>query len=138
MIKARRVQRGDRASADDINRLWDAIEELRDAPPGPGLTKSADGTMSVAPSRRTESSKQAEYSGLVELDSTQGVRDVDDYDSSVDRKQCLVMVVTDIQYDAVTHELTFRKRGLTLTRGSVTAESDPLTLITTAVPHPGS
>lgn len=78
-----------------------------------------------------------EVSGTPEaLDETQGTQDTDTYDRKTDKVPVEFEVITDIQYDPSSHELSYRTRTITAVGlVSVSAES-ALTLITEAVPCP--
>ena len=72
------------------------------------------------------------------LTNVQATQDTDDWERAVDRRAVTVKVVADIQYDTTDHKITMRTRTFTFDSAGALAEiseeSDPLTLITTAVP----
>lgn len=142
MIKLTKIQKGDRLnSATKINSIIEAVEELQNAQPGPGLAKTRDGVLYLAAksSGTAVGSKSPSSGGTeLELDQTQGTQDTDTWTRSSDDCPVVVQVVTDIKYDTSTHKLTFRTRDFTFDRGgnltAISAES-ALVEVTTAVPE---
>jgi hypothetical protein len=140
MIKLERIKPGQVLTTKHINQCIDAIEELRRQPPGPGLAKAMDGTLYVVNKRRNVESVQSDsLSGDPKvLAHTQGTQDADTYSRDTDKVPVTFTFITDIGYDPVTHQLTYRERTATTDKlSSVSAESD-LIVITEAQACPAS
>lgn len=82
-----------------------------------------------------------DYSGgeLLELAYVQAQQDTDDWDKSEDDQPVTIRIITDIEYSSTDDELTYRTRTLQFDRGgnllSISAESDPKTLIAESIEH---
>lgn len=126
-----------------LNRLVNAIQPLSTIVGGPGVNVSriagrtavsVAGTKVLA--RKTVSTSEDCAGGTEDvLGSAQGTQDTDAWDRDTDGTPVSVTVITDIQYDDTTHQLTYRARELHFDKcgnlKAVDAEGD-LVVITTA------
>jgi len=133
-------------------RLYERVEEIRREvirlgriTGGPGVrinSTSAGVVVSTVNAHGPDMrARAADHSGgdLIALAQTQGIQDTDDWDRDRDDTRVAMQVITDVEYNNVTHNLSFRTRTLMFDRGghlvSVGPESN-LIIITTAVECP--
>jgi len=130
MKELRRPQPGQPRRAADITQCIDAIEEMRQAPLGPGLARTADGTIyATGATRKSEVKVSAEPTGGTPqaIDQTQGTQDTDTWDRDTEDCPVDVEFVTDIEYDTTDHKIYYRTRTFSFNRAgridAISAES---------------
>jgi hypothetical protein len=135
------VKVGDKInSATRENEVRAAINELMLMTTGPGLLSRDTnlGKVIYAPTSSKKKGNIASFDGgtLTELLQTQATADVDEWDRDTDDCPVSVQLMTDLQYDNVTHKIQARYRTLEFDRGgnliSISAEGD-LVDVTTAI-----
>lgn len=136
-----KVDKGTPLRAEDFNALLDYLG-ANEVKPGVGLEmrKTSTGNhLSVsrlAMAQITKKGEEEDCSGgtEIELGSSQGTQDSDTWDRDNDGEPVAVSVITDIQYDDTTLQLTYRTRQLHFDKcgklQSVDAESDLVTITT--------
>ncbi|MCL5105664.1 MAG: hypothetical protein M1133_16350 [Armatimonadetes bacterium] len=134
---------GDTQAHKRIDLVEARLRRLENITGGPGVTvQPTPGGIAISVKQlpggtaRKESNSGGTPQDLAHVQAT---RDTDDWAKATDRCPVTVEVVTDIEYNKTDHKLTFRTRLFTYDKGgnlvSIGQESDPLTLITTAVAH---
>lgn len=126
-----------------LNRLVEAVKPLGTIVGGPGVNVSriagrtaVSVTTTKVLSKKTAATSEDCTGGTeTELGSAQGTQDTDAWDRATDGTPVALTVLTDVQYDDTTHQLTYRARTLHFDKcgklSAVDAEGD-LVVITTA------